>query len=128
MILSENQATTWHMQISVFNNLRSNAWDKKSKTCDIIKWQSSISKTGLLQRWSGNVQYKLVYPTPLGPKGWWNCFSRYQNVLYVYLSVPSNLKVTSNHLTCHLIYCPVFPITLSTPFSSLLMQYGTQII
>jgi len=45
----------------------------------------------------------------------------------VYLSVPSNFKVKPNHLTCHLIYCPVFPTTPSIPSSPLLMQYGVYI-
>lgn len=46
---------------------------------------------------------------------------RYTNV---YLSVLSNLIHRLNHLTCHLIPCPVFPVTLSLPFLLLLnMMY-----
>ena len=46
---------------------------------------------------------------------------RYYNVLCnEYFSAPGNLMDTSNHLICHFIPCPVFPITLSNPFPPLL--------
>jgi hypothetical protein len=49
----------------------------------------------------------------------------FQNIiLSTYLSVPSNLMDRPNHLTCHLISCPVFHAALSSHFHHYLRNKG----
>lgn len=65
------------------------------------------------------IQYKLVFGEPPGPKGCWTPqLLRYYNVIpIIYISVASNHMDIPHHLLFNLTYCPLFPTTLSPPFS-----------